>query len=91
MWGDSLDGGDINPDFQILISAALSFGEFGHKGSREAMLGKKSVSELVNEFSNEKNVHELTPPAFIVHASDDPVVNPMNSILYYPSFKGTKN
>ena len=88
--GDLLDGGDINPDFQILISSALSFGEFGHKGSREAMLGKSPSAELVNEFSNEKNVHELTPPAFIVHASDDPVVNPMNSILYYQALKEQK-
>lgn len=85
--GDSLDVVSIKPNFQILVSAALSFGEYGHKGSRDAMLGKNASEQLIKQFSNELNVSANCPPAFIIHASDDPVVDPMNSIHYYQALK----
>ena len=85
--GDSLDTISVKPDFQILISAALSFKEFGHKGSRNALLGENPSEALKDQFSNELHVENNCAPAFIVHASDDPVVNPMNSILYYQALR----
>lgn len=85
--GDSIDNITFQPNFQILVSAAISFGEYGHKGSREAMLGENPTKEMVDQFSNELNVVRGCAPAFIVHASDDQVVNPMNSIIYFQTLQ----
>lgn len=81
--GDSLDTMDVVPNFQILISGTVSMEEFAHKGSHDALLGKDATSEMEKLFSGEKNVTANTPPAFIVHAADDPAVNPVNSLRYY--------
>lgn len=77
--------GEINhiPDFTILVSPVITMNEFTHGGSRNNLLGANSSQELRDVFSCELNVSGKTPPAFIVHASDDNVVPPMNSILYY--------
>ncbi len=85
--GDSLDRLEFTPDFQILVSPVASMSENYHEGSREALLGEKPSEEMINEFSSEKQVRENTPPAFIVHADNDPVVSSMNSIQYYIALK----
>ena len=41
-------------------------------------------------FSNELQVTSDTPPAFIVHAGDDPSVPILNSILYYEALNKFK-
>lgn len=84
---DTLDLVSFTPDFQILISPVISMGENGHKGSREALLGKNPTTEMIHFFSNELNVNSHTPKAFIVHANDDHVVDPLSSILYYQALR----
>ena len=79
-----VDGADVHPDFQILIYPVISFRDgVGHKGSRDNLLGPDPTSELIDLFSSELQVTAKTPPAFLVHASDDEVVLPENSIRYY--------
>ncbi|MCB0643673.1 MAG: prolyl oligopeptidase family serine peptidase, partial [Phaeodactylibacter sp.] len=39
--------------------------------------------ELIRRFSCELQVDKATPPAFLVHAQDDPVVPCTNSLLFY--------
>ena len=89
-WGigeDSLDGQSFHPDFTILISPVISMGDVAHKGSRENLLGKSPEEKLVHQFSCDERVTEQTPPAFIVHASNDHSVSSLNSILYYTALK----
>lgn len=81
--GDSLDAVSFVPDFQILVSGTISMKQDAHTGSHDALLGKNIGEELEKQFSGEFNVTLQTPPAFITCASDDPVVNPMNSVRYY--------
>ena len=81
--GDSLDSVAFAPDFQILVSGAVSMKQDAHQGSHDALLGKNASKELETLFSGELNVTDKTPPAFITCASNDPVVNPMNSVRYY--------
>ncbi|HKJ43750.1 MAG TPA: alpha/beta hydrolase [Sunxiuqinia sp.] len=81
--GDSLDNIAFAPDFQILVSGTVSMKQDAHKGSRDALLGENASDELETQFSGELNVTAKTPPAFITCASNDPVVNPMNSVRYY--------
>ena len=54
-----------------------------HKGSRMNLLGKIQSVETLQKFSNELRVTEQTPPAFLVHAGDDPAVPVANSLSYY--------
>lgn len=85
--GDALDKESFHPNFTILISPVISMGEMAHKGSRDNLLGKNPSPELLHQFSCDERVTDQTPPAFIVHATDDRSVSSLNSILYYTALK----
>ena len=71
------------PDFSLLIYPVITMKtEFTHKGSRSNLLGEKPTEEQITRFSNELQVNENTPPAFLVHSLDDGVVPVQNSINY---------
>ena len=74
---------ETRPDFQILFYPVVTMGEFTHQGSKNLLLGKNPSEELVKFYSNELQVNEQTPPAFIMHSSDDTVVPVQNTINYY--------
>jgi acetyl esterase/lipase len=74
----------LRPDFSVLIYPVISFmDELTHRGSRQNLLGKNSNFESQQKFSNELQVSTDTPPAFLVHASDDTAVPVANSMIYY--------
>jgi acetyl esterase/lipase len=76
------------PNFSILIYPVISMtNEITHQGSRNRLLGKSPSVELIEKYSNEKQIDVLTPPAFIVHATDDKTVPIENSIAYYLALK----
>ncbi|MDR0793646.1 MAG: alpha/beta hydrolase [Chitinophagaceae bacterium] len=82
---------NLRPNFSVLIYPVISFdSSIGHLGSRENLIGAHPSNEEVNYFSNELQVTSNTPPAFLIHASDDEAVNPMNSILYYEALQKNK-
>lgn len=85
--GDTLDKESFRPDFTILISPVISMREMAHKGSRDNLLGRDPSPELLHQFSCDERVTNQTPPAFIVHATDDRSVSSLNSILYYTALK----
>lgn len=75
---------NLRPDFAILIYPVISFqDDIGHLGSRDQLIGKNPPKDLINSFSNEMQVSAQTPPAFLVHATDDNTVPVMNSISFY--------
>lgn len=67
------------PDFMILIYPVITMGPKGHAGSRTNLLGPSPTAEMITKFSNETQIDDHTPPAFLAHASDDKVVPPDNS------------
>ena len=74
----------LRPDFSILGYPVISFtDELANVGSRTNLVGKNPSPELIKEFSNELQVTDKTPPAFLVLAGDDKAVRPENSINYY--------
>ena len=74
----------LRPDFMLLIYPVISFmDDKVHSGSREQLIGKTPAAESVTLYSNELQVTAKTPPAFLVHASDDAAVVPENSIAFY--------
>ncbi len=81
---DEIDLLDARPAFSILVYPVITFQEkYTHGGSKKSLLGENPSPELVDRFSNEKNVTEQTPPTFLVHAQDDTGVPIENSLLYY--------
>lgn len=75
---------ETRPDFQILFYPVVTMDKkLTHGGSRDNLLGKNPSAELVEKYSNEKQVTPQTPPAFIMHSSDDKVVPVENSVNYY--------
>lgn len=71
------------PNFQILIYPVISFSSYGHKGSRDNLIGPVINEDQVHYFSNEEHITKNAPPAFLVHAKDDVSVPVANSINYY--------
>lgn len=71
------------PDFQILFYPVITMNAaFTHQGSRDNLLGKNPSQQLVDLYSNEKQVTKQTPPAFIMHSANDDIVPLRNSLEY---------
>lgn len=84
--GDEVDALSARPDFMILGYPVISMREgITHQGSKTSLLGDDPSAEMVNRFSNEKRVTEMTPPTFLVHSGDDGAVPVANSLLFYES------
>lgn len=84
---DPVDNESSRPDFQVLIYPVISMADdFGHRGSRERLLGKSPTPEAIAHASNDLQVTKETPPAFLVHTSDDPV-SCENSLRYAAALK----
>ncbi len=81
---ENKDNTSLRPDFMVLVYPVISFQDaIGHIGSRDNLLGKNPTQEKKDYYSNELQVNDSTPPAFLVHASDDDGVKVENSIAFY--------
>lgn len=88
---DPLEKLSCRPDFMLLLYPVITFDEeFGHMGSRINLIGPGNKWDLVEKYSNERQVSSQTPPAFLVLADDDNVVPPQNSIEFYMALKKYK-
>ncbi|MEA4950707.1 MAG: alpha/beta hydrolase [Petrimonas sp.] len=75
--------GTDRPAFQILLYPVITMDEtFTHTGSRKNLLGENPSKELINKYSNDKQVTQETPRAFIIFAADDKAVPPKNGFRY---------
>ncbi len=99
--GTHFDDGDLKatdpvnrvscrPDFAILVYPVVTMGSKTHGGSKANLLGHNPKPELVDLFSNEKQVTDRTPPMFLAHAKDDTLVSPENSRMLYEALKAHK-
>lgn len=79
------------PDFSILGYPVISMQtDITHMGSRENLLGKNPDKKEIIKFSNDQQVNENTPPAFLFAAEDDHTVPIQNSINYFMSLRKFK-
>ncbi|SHF48924.1 Acetyl esterase/lipase [Fodinibius roseus] len=82
--GDPLEEIEPRPDFMILIYPVITMKpDYTHRGSRNHLLGENPDEEMVQFLSNESRVTENTPPAFLVHGSNDRSVPVQNSLQFY--------
>jgi acetyl esterase/lipase len=75
------------PDFAILVYPVVTMGAKTHGGSKANLLGRDPSTELMDLFSNEKQVSTNTPPMFLAHAKDDTLVPPDNSRNLYAALQ----
>lgn len=87
---ENKDNISLRPDFMMLIYPVISFGPLAHVGSRENLIGKNPSQQLIDLYSNEKQVTANTPPTFLVHATDDNVVPVQNSVMFYDALLANK-
>ncbi len=78
------------PDFMVLVYPVITLDGKTHGGTKRNLLGAKAKPELIQSFSNEKQVTEKTPPAFLAHAKDDTVVSPDNSRIFRDALQSHK-
>lgn len=88
---DPADRVSCRPDFAVLVYPVISFVEpYTHKGSRKNLLGEDPDPELVEKFSNERQVTPQTPPTFLVHTNEDGGVPVENSLAFYAAMRKAK-
>jgi acetyl esterase/lipase len=81
---DPIERQSSRPDFAILAYPVVTMRDpYVHRGSRDHLLGANPDAALIDLLSNEDHVTNQTPPTFLFHTSDDPVVPVQNSILFY--------
>mgnify|MGYP001396221564 FL=1 len=74
---------ELRPDFGILCYSVIEMvGVYTHTGSRRNLLGDEPSRELRRSVSPELKVTAETPPCFIWHTVEDPVVPVENSLSF---------
>ena len=88
---DPVNGQSCRPDFMILVYPVITMKpKIAHEGSKHNLLGDHPPQKLVDLYSNELQVKDDTPPAFIVASKTDDVVPVKNSELFYEALKSRK-
>ena len=60
---------------------------FTHEGSRNTLLGPNASTALREAWSPDRNVPENAPPFFLLHAEDDTVTSPEDSLMMRAALK----
>jgi len=84
---DPVDKVSCRPDFAVLVYPVITMGNGTHHGSRRNLLGKDFTPEMVELFSNEKQVSTKTPPTFLTHARNDAVVPVAHSRMFHEALQ----
>lgn len=79
---DPVERESSRPDFGILCYPVVSGVTFPHQGSFKNLLGDNPPEELIRHLSNELQVTGDTPPTFVWHTAEDPVVPVENAFLF---------
>ncbi|MEP6672494.1 MAG: alpha/beta hydrolase [Chthoniobacter sp.] len=87
---DPIERLSCRPDFAILVYPVITMGDKGHAGSRKNLMGPEPKPEVIEQFSNEKQITAQTPPTFLAHALDDKVVPSENSRMFLEGLQARK-
>ena len=79
---DAVERQSSRPDLGVLCYPVISLGAWGHKGSRDNLLGTNPPPELLKLLSNELQVTSNTPPCFLWCTYEDKTVPMENSLMF---------
>tara|TARA_R110002096_G_scaffold16106_22_gene55125 strand:+ start:6154 stop:7341 length:1188 start_codon:yes stop_codon:yes gene_type:complete len=83
---DPVERSSSRPDFLVLCYPVISLStEYAHGGTRRNLFGENVDPESyqVRLVSTELQIKADTPPTFLFHTGEDPVVPVENSVLFY--------
>lgn len=82
---DPIERVSCRPDFSILCYPVITLqGEYAHSRSAWNLLGEEvSNAKLLESLSNQTQVTDQTPPAFLFHTHEDKGVRVENALGYY--------
>ncbi len=82
---------NLRPDFLIVVYPVISMQDsLTDADSRKHLLGNNPSKELKDEYSNELQVNENTPPTWITQAADDHLVDVDNSVHFFEQLRHHK-
>lgn len=84
---DPIEQASSRPDFLVLVYPVITMSDKGGGICRETLLGKTPTAADIDLVSNEKQVTDQTPPAFLVHAKTDQLVPVLHSAMFYEALK----
>jgi acetyl esterase/lipase len=85
---DPVDRMGSRPAFLILGYPVVSLtAPFAHRDSVRFLLGEPADARLAERLSNELQVTDRTPPAFLFHTADDATVPVENSLAFYGALR----
>lgn len=85
---DPIDRLSCRPDALVLCYPVVAMAtDYGHRGSRDNLLGKNPDPQLLASLSNETQVTAQTPPTFLFHTNADKPVPAENSTLFYAALR----
>ena len=88
---DGFDKISCRPDFMILVYPVITMeNTYTHKGSQVNLFGRNADPNLIESYSNEKQVTPETPPTFLVHSNEDTAVPAENSVNFYLALRKAK-
>jgi len=88
---DDIDKVSCRPDFAILCYPVILFDtDYTHRGSMQNLIGREAPPELIEYYSNEKQVTDKTPPTFLFSTYEDTGVPPENCIEFYLALRKHK-
>ena len=74
---------ETRPDFQILLYPVITMDKsFTHQVTHNSLIGENPSKELEERYSNEKQVTDKTPRAFIATPAADEIVPVKNTLVY---------
>ncbi|AWI09335.1 alpha/beta hydrolase [Ereboglobus luteus] len=80
---DPVERESARPDLGVLCYPVISCGtSAAHAGSMDNLLGPNPPADLAWQMSTETQVTPQTPPTFLWHTLEDPVVSVENSMLF---------
>jgi acetyl esterase/lipase len=86
--GAAMDSVSARPDFVALLYPVITLrAPFAHEGSRRNLLGADPPEALLARMSLETQVTPASPPAFLVHTTEDRSVPLENSLLFFDALR----
>lgn len=79
---DDIDKESARPDGSILCYPVIDMFEYRHDGSRQNLIGERSLLADKELMALYKHITTDTPPAFLWHTSSDQAVPVENTLLY---------
>jgi acetyl esterase/lipase len=79
---DATDNHSARPDISALIYPIITLeAPYDHTSTAHILIGRDADEQEAAKWSVQTYVNPQTPPMFLVQAKDDPVSNPMNTVI----------